>query len=232
VATRVKWLGHSGFVITSSGGQISVIDPWLTDNPLGTVNVKDIKVANLILVTHDHFDHNSDVVEIANNTGATVVAQPELEGKFRDEFGLPASQILLGTGMNIGGTVTVDGVSVTMTEAVHSSTAGSPCGYVVKLEDGTTIYHAGDTGIFAGMSLIGELYPLDLALLPIGSVFTMDARQAAKAVSLLKPRRVIPMHYRTFPILAQSAGEFVSLAKKQAPGVEIITLDPGQEYVL
>jgi L-ascorbate metabolism protein UlaG (beta-lactamase superfamily) len=134
--------------------------------------------------------------------------------------------------MNIGGCATVEGITVTMVQAFHSSATGLPCGYLVKLEDGTTIYHAGDTGIFDSMRLLGELYPIDLALLPIGSVFTMDPYQAAKAVALLKPKKAIPMHYKTFPILEQSADNFVNLVNREAPQVEVVVLDPGQEYNL
>ncbi len=117
-----------------------------------------------------------------------------------------------------------------MTQALHSSETGVPTGYIIKLEDGTTIYHAGDTGIFKSMELLGELYNIDIALLPIGSCFTMDPLQAAHAVKMIKPKKVIPMHYKTFPILEQDASRFVSLVKEKAPDVEVIVLDPGQEY--
>ncbi len=161
-----------------------------------------------------------------------VIAQPETENRFRSELKLPDAQVLWGFGLNTGGSAVVEGVTITMTQAFHSSATGSPCGYIIKLEDGTTIYHAGDTGIFDSMRLLGELYPIDLALLPIGSCFTMDPYQASKAVALLKPKKVMPMHYKTFPILEQSADKFVALVKKEAPKVEVIVLQPGQEYKL
>ena len=135
-------------------------------------------------------------------------------------------------GMNIGGSVTIEGITITMTQAFHSSGTGAPSGYIIKLEDGTVIYHAGDTGIFDSMRLLGELYRINLALLPVGSVFTMDPQQAARALTLLKPKRVIPMHYKTFPILEQSADRFVELARKEAPEVKVLVLEPGQEYTL
>ena len=119
--------------------------------------------------------------------------------------------------MNIGGTVTVRDVKVTMTQAVHSSAAGTPCGFIVTLEDGTVIYHAGDTGIFASMKLFGELYDLDVALLPIGSAFVMDPLQAAKALQLLQPKIAIPMHYKTFAALEQSPDSFLTLPEKKHP---------------
>lgn len=233
MATAVKWLSHAGFLVSSPGGKMIFIDPWLTNNPLSPMTVDDVKAANIVLVTHDHFDHSADAAQIAKNTGAMVVAQPEVGAKFREQLGVPESQIVFGVGgMNIGGSIALEGITVTMVQAFHSSPTGTPCGYVVKLEDGTTIYHAGDTGIFSSMSLIGELYPLDLALLPIGSHFTMDSRQAAKAVALLKPKKVIPMHFKTFPILEQSADSFVEMVRNQMPRVEVVVLSPGEEHRL
>ena len=232
MAKSIRWLGHASFIISSPGGKTVVIDPWIVDNPLCPLKLEDIKEAHLVLVSHDHFDHAGNAVDIARKTGATVIAQPETENRFRSELGLPDSQVLYGVGMNTGGCATVEGITVTMVQAFHSSATGQPCGYLVKLEDGTTIYHAGDTGIFDSMRLLGELYPIDLALLPIGSVFTMDPYQAAKAVALLKPKKVVPMHYKTFPILEQSADNFVNLVNREAPQVEVVVLDPGQEYNL
>jgi L-ascorbate metabolism protein UlaG (beta-lactamase superfamily) len=133
--------------------------------------------------------------------------------------------------MNIGGNLVYEGISVTMTQAFHSSATGSPCGYIIRLEDGTTLYHAGDTGLFDTMRTFGELYPIDVAMLPIGSVFTMDPLQAARAVRLLSPKKVIPMHFKTFPILVQDASGFMDLVGKEAPGVEIVSLNPGEEYL-
>ncbi len=233
MAKSIKWLSHAGFVITTPGGKKILIDPWLTGNPLCPLKPVDITEVHLILVTHDHFDHVGDVVEIAKRTGATVISQPETAAMFKTKMGLPEAQIVYGGfGMNIGGSVTIDNIVITMVQAFHSSESGSPSGYVIKLEDGTSIYHAGDTGIFESMRLIGELYPLDLALLPIGGVFTMDPYQASKALVLLNPKRVIPMHYKTFPILEQDASNFVNMAKKEAPQVEVILPQPGEEYNL
>ena len=227
----VKWLSHAGFIVSTPGGKTIIIDPWITENPLCPIKLDDITTANIVLVTHDHFDHAGNAVDIVNKTGATLVAQPETVNRFKKDLGLSDERIIFGGfGMNIGGSATIDGITITMTQAFHSSETGSPSGYIIKLEDGTTIYHAGDTGIFESMRLLGELYSIDLALLPIGSAFTMDPYQAAKALTLLKPKRVIPMHYKTFPILEQSADSFVELAKKEAPEVEVVVLQPGEEY--
>ncbi len=228
----IRWLGHAGFIVSTPGGKAIIIDPWIVDNPLCPVKLDEITTANIVLVTHDHFDHTGNVADIVRKTGATLIAQPETVNRFKKDFGLADDRIIFGRGMNIGGSATVDGIAITMTQAFHSSGTGTPSGYIIKLEDGTTLYHAGDTGIFDSMRLLGELYGIDLALLPIGSVFTMDSYQAAKALTLLRPKRVIPMHYKTFPILEQSADRFVELARKEAPDVEIIVLEPGQEHTL
>jgi L-ascorbate metabolism protein UlaG (beta-lactamase superfamily) len=149
------------------------------------------------------------------------------------DLGLSTERVVnFGTGMNIGATVLIDGITITMTQACHSSQTGSNSGFIIKLDDGYTIYHAGDTGIFATMKILGELYPLDLALLPIGGAFTMDSVQAARALTLLNPKKAIPMHYKTWPLLEQSADTFVELAKKEAPGVEIVVIEPGQELAI
>ena len=229
----VKWLSHACFMITSAKGKVVYIDPFFVDNPLRPMSLDDVKVANIVLITHDHPDHVGDAVDIAENTGATVVAQPETVGRMMSELGLSTERVVnFGTGMNIGATVLIDGIAITMTQACHSSQTASNSGFIVKLDDGYTIYHAGDTGIFATMKILGELYPLDLALLPIGGAFTMDSVQAARALTLLNPKKAIPMHYKTWPLLEQSADTFVELAKKEAPGVEIVVLEPGQEIAI
>ncbi|MDO9584906.1 MAG: metal-dependent hydrolase [Syntrophales bacterium] len=232
MANFIRWLSHAFFRVETSKGKVIIIDPWITGNPLCPVKIEDIDKADLVLVTHDHFDHASNVADIAKKTGATVVGCPETVGRLKNGQALPEGQVIFwGIGMNIGGTASVDGISITMTQALHTSETGAPTGYIIKLEDGTTIYHAGDTGIFKSMKLLGELYNIDIALLPIGSCFTMDPLQAAHAVKMIKPKKVIPMHYRTFPILEQDASRFVSLVKEKAPDVEVIVLDPGQEYI-
>lgn len=227
---EIKWLSHASFSIQTSQGKVVLIDPWISGNPLAPITSDDVTQADLILVTHDHFDHAADAGSLSKKTGGVIVGMPETVSRLKADHELPDENVVLGgMGMNIGGTVVVDGISVTMTQAFHSSETGSPCGYIIKLEDGTTIYHAGDTGIFGSMQTIGAIYSIDVALLPIGSVFTMDPVQAAAAVKLLKPKKVIPMHFQTFPILEQDATTFTELVGKEAPGVEVIALEPGQE---
>jgi L-ascorbate metabolism protein UlaG (beta-lactamase superfamily) len=233
--------GQSAFKLESSGKTV-LIDPWITENPLSPVTVDDITKADLILITHDHFDHigdttagghAADTIAIAKKTGAIVVTVFETAGRLLAD-GLPPQNILFGGfGKDIGGPTDINGISIVMTDAVHSSQSGVPVGYLIKFPGGATVYHAGDTAIFGDMQIWGSLYPIDLALLPIGGNFTMDALQAAKSLRLLTPRKAIPMHYGTFPgILAPDPGEFVALARKYAPGVGVIVLDPGEKYIL
>ncbi|AGL03112.1 metal-dependent hydrolase [Desulfoscipio gibsoniae] len=228
----IKWLGHAACQITTSSGCVILIDPWITGNPSCPVKKEEIGKVDVILVTHDHSDHmGSDIPDLVKDTGATVIAQPELAGALQ-EAGVSAENIIYGMGMNIGGQVEVAGVKVVMTQAFHSGTAGEAVGYIVILEDGKTVYHAGDTGIFASMELLAKIYNIDLALLPIGSVFVMDPLQAAYSLTLLKPGKVVPIHYKTFPILVQDAGEFVKLAGEKAPEVQVAVLQPGEEVLL
>ena len=146
--------------------------------------------------------------------------------RFR-EWGLPESQILNGIGFNIGGTVEHNGIAVTMVQATHSCDAGVPVGFIIRLEDGYTIYHAGDTGILSSMALWGKLYDIDLALLPIGGVFTMDAPQAALAAMMLRCKKAVPMHWGTFPVLAQNCDAFQEELKKLNLEDVMMRLDVG-----
>jgi len=228
----ITFWGQSAFKL-QSGGKTVLIDPWLAPgNPVCPVTADDIAEADLILVTHDHFDHVGDTIAIAKKTGATVVAVYETAAKLIND-GLPPANVLYGGyGRDIGGAIDWNGISIVMTPAVHSSNSGVPVGYIIKFPGGATVYHAGDTAIFGDMLLYGTLYPIDMVLLPIGGGFTMDALQAAQSLKLLRPGKAIPMHYGTFPMLAPSADQFVSLAARLAPSVGVIVLKPGEQYVL
>ncbi|MGV6874854.1 metal-dependent hydrolase [Pseudochelatococcus sp. B33] len=220
---RLKWLGHSGWQLTTSTGKVLFIDPWLTQNPLAPVKIEDLPPAGFILLSHDHSDHAGDAVAVARQTGATLVGQPETVTSYKEQG---APDVLA---MNTGGSVDLDGVTATMVDAYHSSATGCPTGYILTLEDGKVLYHAGDTALHANMAIWGDLFDIDLALVPIGDRFTMGGRQAARALKLLKAKAALPMHYRTFPLLAQNADEFVSFAAKDAPGARIHVIDPGDE---
>jgi L-ascorbate metabolism protein UlaG (beta-lactamase superfamily) len=220
----LTWHGHSAFAITS-GGKTILIDPWFDGNPSAKAAADNIE-ADLVLVTHDHGDHVGQALEICKRTGATLGCIVELAAKMKAK-GLPDSQILNGIGFNIGGTVTHQGISVTMTQAFHSCESGSPVGFIIRLPDGYTVYHAGDTGIFSSMALWGKLYKIDLALLPIGGVFTMDAAQAAMATMMLRCKKVVPMHWGTFPVLDQNVDAFRKELEKLEMAEDLMQVEVG-----
>ncbi len=224
----ITFYGHAAFKLTGQGVTV-LIDPWLT-NPLLITPVSQVGPVDVILVTHGHLDHVGDTVEIAQATGAKVVAIHELS-QILAQAGAP--EVI---GMNKGGTVALNGLTVTMTTAMHSSTtevggqmvsAGDPGGFVIKFPNGFTVYHAGDTAVFKDMELIRELYHPEVALLPIGSHYVMDPKEAALACRMLKPRIVIPMHYGTFPVLTGTPEELQDLLKDQ-PETQVLPLKPGE----
>src|SRR5690606_13574747 len=132
---------------------------------------------------------------------------------------------------NLGGSADLGGVRVTMVDAHHSSDTGTPAGFIVELEDGKVVYNAGDTCLHANMATWGQLFKIDLAILPICGFFNMDGRQAARALRLLgNPPMALPQHYRTFPVLAQSADEFIRYAREESPNTKIAVVDPGEEF--
>lgn len=226
MATSLTWHGHANFQIVSPGCSL-LIDPFFTGNPKAVCSAENVSAPDLVLVTHLHGDHSGDAVAICKRTGAMLGAIVGSAEKLREQ-GVPAAQILNGGGFNIGGTVKVGSAAITMTEAFHTTEAGAPAGYIITLADGYTIYHAGDTGIFANMAVWGELYAIDLALLPAGGVFTMDARQAALAAKMLRAKAVIPMHWGTFPVLAQDMGDFERELAHAAPDCRFVRVAPGQ----
>jgi L-ascorbate metabolism protein UlaG (beta-lactamase superfamily) len=219
---KVTWFGHASFKIEVAD-KIVLIDPWLDGNPASLVKASEIDRADIVYVTHDHGDHMGDAVNICKRTNATFVSTFEL-GNYASENGVKDV-----VGLNIGGCAEVKGVKLYMVQAFHTCLRGAPTGVIVEAE-GKRVYHAGDTGLFGDMKLIGQIYKPDLALLPIGRYYTMGALEAAEAVRLLKPKVVIPMHYRTFPVLAQSADEFAKKVKKKAPRVKVVILNPGESY--
>ena len=219
---KIRWLGHSGFEIELAN-KILLIDPWLTGNPLAAVTASDIKKADIVCVTHDHGDHLGDAIEICKRTGATFVAIYELS-VYAEEQGVKNV-----VGINIGGTAKIKGIRITLVQAFHSSTRGAPTGFVITAEE-KSLYHAGDTGLFGDMKLIGEIHRPDVALIPIGDYYTMGPREAAEAVRLVKPAVVVPMHYQTFPVLESSAEDFIKLVKEKAPTVKVVALKPGDTY--
>jgi L-ascorbate metabolism protein UlaG (beta-lactamase superfamily) len=219
---KITWLGHAAFKIEIANRTV-LIDPWLDGNPTSPIKASEITKADVVYVTHDHHDHLGDAFNICRKTGATFAAVVDLAG-YAEENGIENI-----VGFNIGGTVEIKGVKLVMTQATHTASRGTPTGVIIEGE-GKTVYHAGDTGLFSEMSFIGELHKLDVALIPMGGYYTMEAREAVEAVRLLKPRVVIPMHYKTFPVLAQSADEFARNVREKMPKVKVVVLNPGESY--
>jgi L-ascorbate metabolism protein UlaG (beta-lactamase superfamily) len=225
----ITWYGHSTFLITTPGGKRIATDPWLEGNPTCPPAMKKIDRADVILVSHGHSDHTGDVVPVARATNAPVVAVFELTQWF-ERKGLSNLQ-----GMNIGGTVTVAGLSITMVPAIHSSSVveneanvylGNPAGFVVRFENEQSIYFAGDTALFGDMRLIAEMYAPQIAFLPIGDHFTMGPDAAALAARMLGVRQVVPMHYGTFPVLTGTPERLQHLVEPH--GIDVLVLKPGE----
>ncbi len=224
--TKITWLGHSAFMLEEDNLRI-LIDPFLDGCPTASIASADLPPIDVVLVTHDHADHVGQAVEICKAHKAMLGTVVETAFRLMEE-GIPQDQVLNGIGFNFGGTVEHKGCAVTMIPALHTSGTGLPAGFIVRMPSGKIIYHAGDTGLFGDMELWARLYPMNIALLPIGGVFTMDARQAARACSLLDTPKVIPMHYGTFPAIAGDAKQFEKELSRHAPNCTCINLQPGQ----
>jgi L-ascorbate metabolism protein UlaG (beta-lactamase superfamily) len=216
---EITWLGHSAIKI--KGSKTVYIDPFLTGNPVASIGPDEITEADVVIVTHDHGDHKGDSFNICKRTGATLVSVHEVAVQ-AEEQGIPVE------GMNIGGTVESNGVIIHMVQALHSSETGDPTGVVVEL-DGQKLYHAGDTGLTYDMKIIGDFFHPDLSFIPIGDRYTMGIGSATKAVEFVQTKKVIPIHYGTFPIVNTDPNEFKSRVGDMA---EVIILKPGEIYNL
>lgn len=228
---HITWLGHATFLIETPGGKHVLVDPWVMNNPKTPADKKNLEKLDVMLCTHGHGDHIGDAVELAQKYNPRVVGIYELCTWLQQKG---AKQI---APMNKGGTQAVDDIKVTMVTAHHSSGiqdgnqtvyGGEACGYVITFENGLKIYHAGDTCVFGDMEIIRDLYRPDLAMLPIGDLFTMGPKEAAYACRLLEPKAVIPMHWGTFPMLTGTPAEFGHELKANGLGVELITMKPGE----
>ncbi|MCK4631962.1 MAG: metal-dependent hydrolase [candidate division Zixibacteria bacterium] len=219
---EVKFLGHACVTITEGNHKL-IIDPFLTDNPVAAAKADDIE-AGYVLVTHGHGDHIGDAVSIAKRNDATVIGTFELVNLVGKE-GVKTHPLHIGGGHNF------DFGRVKATIAHHgggygpdaSQYTGPPVGFLVTI-GGKTIYHAGDTGLFYDMKLIGEMNDIDLAFVPIGDNFTMDPDDAIKAVEFLQPKKVVPIHYNTWDLIAQDAAAFAAKVKN----AEVVILKPGE----
>jgi L-ascorbate metabolism protein UlaG (beta-lactamase superfamily) len=223
------WLGHGTWKVRSARGKEILIDPWVMNNPATPETLKTVDTCDVMLITHGHFDHIHDALEIARRTRPTIVCNHEIS-VWLGSKGLDAERIV---GANQGGTVDLDGIKVTLVHAEHSCGitedggivyGGNACGLVIEFENGFTIYFAGDTDVFGDMALIAELGRFDVAFLPIGGFYTMGPERAAKAASLLGVQTVVPMHFATFPVLAGRPSQLQELVSNQ---VKVLDIKPG-----
>ncbi len=225
---KITWFGHSAFLL--EGSKKVLVDPFITGNDNAPVKPDDID-CDLIAVTHGHGDHLGDAIFISKRQNVPIVAIYEV-AEYINSKGASA------VGMNFSGTYEHEGVKLTMVPALHSSgitesgfrhSGGLPAGFIIRM-DNKTVYHAGDTGLFSDMKLIGELYEPDVALLPVGGLFTMDTELATIAARWLKPKVVIPMHYNTWPPITADPESMRPELDKE--GIELVILKPGESYEL
>lgn len=224
---KLRYFSHSSFQITTDGGHVILIDPFLDDNPTSPVKSDEVS-ADFIILTHAHGDHVGDAFKIAKRTDPLFICVNEL------------ANYCIGKGfrahnMHIGGSYNFDFGRLKFTIAHHGSMTpdntygGEPAGVVLSIDD-KVVYHTGDTGLFYDMKLIGEMTAIDYMLLPIGDNFTMGITDAVKAVEFTDPHIAIPMHYNTFPVIEADPKEF----KKQveAIGKKAVVMDFGEEINL
>lgn len=228
MATTLTWLGHAAFRMDTPGGKRIYVDPFLNGNPKCPESELEPERVDAIFLTHGHDDHVGDTVALAQRFGCPVYAQVELRGWLSTK-GLSED---MTQAFNKGGTVEWEDVRVSLTHGNHSSSAfedgtfvylGESCGLVFDVDDGPTVYFAGDTNVFGDMALIARIYEPDVAVLPIGDHFTMGPREAAVALELLGVKRCVPSHYGTFGLLTGTPEQLRELA----PGVEILAPEPG-----
>ena len=244
----ITWLGHGSFLFTSVNGRKILLDPWIKTNPKCPVMYRkpsSFGRVDLILWTHGHVDHFMlpDAKELIAQYKPKVVAPWELNFFIKSQ--IPEANCQTFSLANKGATTDFNGIKITMTEAFHSAGAqltgfegvnrfvGEAAGYIIEFENGFTIYHSGDTSLMGDMKyIIGDYYKPDMAILPIGGVFTMGSQEAAFACKLIRPRFVIPEHYATFPVLTQSADEFVNALQHYAPETKAMVITPGNEIMI
>lgn len=225
MATRVRWLGHACLLFESDGRHI-LVDPFLTGNPAAADKPEKVP-ADFILVSHGHGDHVGDTTAIARRTGATVIANYEISQWFAHKQGLPKTH-----GQHLGGSHIFPFGRVKLTLALHGSelpdgsNGGNPCGFLIFFNDGKKVYDAADTGLFGDMRLIGE-EGIDLAIVPIGDNYTMGPDDALRAIKLLQPKKVLPIHYNTFDLIAQDAAAWATRVRQETQA-EPVVLKPGE----
>lgn len=222
MSIKITWYGHSALGLLI-GKYHLLVDPYFTGNPAASTSAQDVS-ADFILVTHGHFDHVGDAADIAKRTDAMVISNFEIS-EWMDKQGVKKTH-----GQHIGGSHKFPFGNLKLTPALHGSglpdgtNGGNPMGFLITTDDGVKIYIAGDTGLFSDMKLIGE-QGIDLALIPIGDNYTMGPDDACKAVELIKPKRIIPVHYNTWELIAQDAEKWAERVRKL--GVKVEVLNPG-----
>jgi L-ascorbate metabolism protein UlaG (beta-lactamase superfamily) len=227
MSIKITWFGHASLGL-EVGGYKLLVDPYFTGNPAATISAQETS-ADYILVTHGHFDHVGDVVEIAKRTGAMVVSNFEI-AEWVGKQGISNNH-----GQHIGGGHEFPFGYLKLTPALHGSglpdgtNGGNPAGFLLVTKDGEKIYIAGDTGLFSDMKLIGQ-EGIDVAFLPIGDNYTMGPDDAYKAVELIMPKNVIPIHYNTWDLIAQDAGKWAE--RVAMLGVKVHVLKPGESLNL
>jgi L-ascorbate metabolism protein UlaG (beta-lactamase superfamily) len=229
-SARITWLGHATVLVQTGKGTNILIDPFIAQNPKYPQGFKLPEKVHYILLSHGHGDHMADAVPVAQKHGSKVVAIYELV----DYVGKQGAKETIG--MNLGGTVDLDDVAVTMVDAKHSAAtsdekgnhyAGVAVGFVLELDSGPVLYHAGDTAVFGDMQMIRELYKPSVAMLPIGGFYTMGPKQAALACRYLTPKTVLPIHFGTFPPLKGTPDELAALVE---PAVKVVRWKPGDVF--
>lgn len=227
---EITWLGHATVRYRSPKGKSLLVDAWVDGNPACPEKAKSLDPFDLMLLTHAHFDHFDDAVALAKKH------KPDVVCNFETSLWLGKQGVEKTHGMNLGGTLELHGIRITMVQALHSNSipegdrlipAGEACGFVIGFENGTRVYHAGDTAVFGDMRLIGELYRPSIAVLPIGDLFTMSPHEAAAAARMVGARTVLPIHHSTFPALTGTP-DALRAELKDRPEIDVRVLRPGE----
>ncbi|MFH1767999.1 MAG: metal-dependent hydrolase [Candidatus Omnitrophota bacterium] len=244
---KVRWLGHGSVMLTSPTGKVILVDPWLSTKPNTPVEflnpAEAFEKVDVVLITHGHVDHYmpDDLTAIVTRYNPKVFCVWELSLLIKNR--IPNVNLGNFEMANVGNAYTYEGITFSMVSAAHTSdaqytdfsakpdpAAGNAIGYIIEFENGFIVYAAGDTGLMADMKIvIGDFYKPDLAILPIGGVFTLGPKEAGYACSLIRPDYVIPVHYQTFPVLTQDTGEFEKFVAEYAPRTKVIPLKTGEE---